>query len=102
MAVWAAILDAESVTSDKDAVGRDGSKKPCEWCRGRCLDRSGGTTRPEVFLLVISFWGIKDEADGRLELFSVVPLMPTAAIDEVRGIRGEDVPGAAPKSLREF
>jgi hypothetical protein len=99
IAVCAAILEAESVTSDRDAVGRDGSKKPCEWCRGRCLDRSGGTTRPEVFLLVISFWGIKDEADGRLGLSSVAPL---PLVLEARGIRGEEVPGAVPKSLREL
>lgn len=35
MAAAAAIADVDML--DADAVGKDGSKNPCECCRGRCV-----------------------------------------------------------------
>lgn len=51
MAACAAICEAVRLAmavlcSDEEAVGRVGSKKPCEY-RGRCFCRSGGGARGE-------------------------------------------------------
>lgn len=48
MAAWAAIREAETagIWSD-EAVGKDGSKKPCEWCLDRCRGSSIDGPRPD-------------------------------------------------------
>lgn len=51
IAVWAAIRDADTVgTWSEEAVGREGSKKPCEWCLERCLG-SSTEGRPDGLLV---------------------------------------------------
>jgi hypothetical protein len=61
--------------SESEAVGRVGSKNPCECWRGRCLWRSdGGGPRGEAFLAGVSFCDIKG-AEGREKLGSAVLLL---------------------------
>lgn len=101
IAAWAAILEADSVVSVMEAVGNDGSKNPCEWCRGRCLGRSAGCARPDGRLLDGSLCGMK-EATGRMEEEEVaaeeegwMALLTGAAVLLIlvdRGGRGEAVP----------
>ncbi|KAL4960695.1 uncharacterized protein BDV14DRAFT_182001 [Aspergillus stella-maris] len=63
IAAWAAILEAESVASDNEAVGSDGSKNPWEWCLER-LCRSSGATRPDALRLEGSWCGMGEKLPG--------------------------------------
>lgn len=83
--------------SERLAVGNDGSKKPCECCRGRCLCRSCGRARGDSFLDTGSFGNLWDATGGRevegegsetLLLFALGLITP---IEEVRGGWGEAV-----------
>lgn len=75
------------MASDVDAVGREGSKKPCEWCLERCRCVSDGVLLPDGFLTDNSFCDIEG-AEGRLSAVKVALLLAAgAAIDEIRGGR---------------
>lgn len=75
------------VASDVEAVGREGSKKPCEWCLERYRCASAGEPLPDGFLTESSFCDI-EEADGRLLVVRRVLLLAAwVAMDEVLGGR---------------
>lgn len=44
-------------------MGKDGSKKPCECCRGLCLCNSGGGARGDCFLNTGSFGVFSGECE---------------------------------------
>jgi hypothetical protein len=84
--------------SERLAVGSEGSKKPCECCRGRCLCSSCcRAPRGDGFLDTGSFGNLRDLPGGRdvegegketLLLFALGLMTP---IEEVRGGWGEAV-----------